>query len=138
MLYQDRYLRYARARVADPSLSRHLVETALGSVATNWTAVLASHCPAAEAWSILSALVARAVRGQSATTVCSAVYRVLPPMQADLVILRHRLSLSDEQAADLMGVEEPLVASQLKMAHRVMAHTTAPPVRSAPPSLTHA
>ncbi|MFJ8536853.1 hypothetical protein [Streptomyces sp. NPDC093591] len=121
MLYQDRYLRYARARIADPRLSRELVETALGSVATNWAAVLASHRPAAEAWNILGSLIAQAVHGQAASTVCNAVYRVLPPLQADIIILRHRLSLSDEQAADLMGVEEPLVASQLKMAYRAMA-----------------
>lgn len=121
MLYQDRYLRYARVRVTDPRLSRNLVETALGSVATNWTSLLASHCPAAEAWSILGSLIAQAVRGQAAAKLCNAVYRTLPPLQADVVILHHRLSLSDEQAADLMGVEEPLVASQLRMAHRAMS-----------------
>ncbi|MET7852320.1 hypothetical protein [Streptomyces avermitilis] len=121
LLYQDRYLRYACARVADPGLSRELVETALGSVAINWANVLASHCPAAEAWNILGSLIAQAVRGHAAPKFCNAVYRALPPLQADLVILRHRLSLSDEQAADLMGVERPLVASQLRMAHRTMA-----------------
>ncbi|GAA4027047.1 hypothetical protein [Streptomyces plumbiresistens] len=127
MLYQDRYLRYTRARVADPGLSRELVETALGSVATNWATVLASYCPAAEAWDILGSLIAQAMRGHAAATLYNTVYRVLPPLQADVVILRHRLSLSDGQAADLMGVEEPLVASQLRMAHRTMARRTAHP-----------
>jgi hypothetical protein len=134
MLYQDRYLRYTRARVADPGLSRELVETALGSVATNWATVLASHRPAAEAWDILGSLIAQAVRGQSAANICNAVHRVLPPLQADVVILRHRLSLSDEQAADLMGVEEPLVASQLKMAHRTMARRAVPAHSAVPPT----
>ncbi|WP_328687764.1 hypothetical protein OHA74_54740 [Streptomyces phaeochromogenes] len=128
MLYQDRYLRYTRVRVADPGLSRTLVEAALGSVATNWATVLASHCPAAEAWNILGSLIAQAVRGHAATESCSTVYRVLPLLQADVVILRHRLSLSDQQAADLMGVEEPLVASQLRMAHRNMSRQLANPL----------
>jgi hypothetical protein len=128
MLYQDRYLRYARVRVIDPGLSRTLVETALGSVATNWASVLASHRPAAEAWSILGSLIAQAVRGQTAAKFCNDVYRALPPLQADVVILRHRLSLSDEQAADLMGVEEPVVASQLRMAHRTMSRHLSNPL----------
>ncbi|WSQ15127.1 hypothetical protein OG604_49645 [Streptomyces sp. NBC_01231] len=131
MLYQDRYLRYARARVADAGLSRQLVEAALGSVATNWATVLASRCPTAEAWNILGSLIAQAVRGHSAASICNTVYRVLPPLQADVVILRHRLSLSDGQAADLMGVEEPVVATQLRMARRTMARRTAPPLRTA-------
>lgn len=121
LLYQEHYLRYTQARISDPGLSRRLVETALGNVATNWANLLASHCPAAEAWSILRALIAQAARGRAAAKLSNAVYRVLPPLQADVVILRHCLSLSDEQAADLMGVEKPLVASQLRMAHRTMS-----------------
>ncbi|MFI1415628.1 hypothetical protein ACH4Y0_37765 [Streptomyces sp. NPDC020707] len=132
MLYQDRYLRYTRVRVADPGLSRTLVETALGSLATNWTTVLASQCPAAEAWNILGSLIAQAVGGHAATKSCTTVYRVLPPLQADLVILRHRLSLSDQQAADLMGVDEPMVTSQLRMAHRNMSRQPAHPLPQAP------
>lgn len=121
MHYQDRYLRYTRVRVADPGLSRDLVEAALGSVAINWTGLLASHCPAAEAWDILGSVIAQAVRGQAAASLCNVVYRILPQMQADVVVLRHRLYLSDEQAADLLGVEEPVVTSQLRMAHRTMS-----------------
>ncbi|MEU0248278.1 hypothetical protein ABZ192_28915 [Streptomyces sp. NPDC006235] len=126
LLYQDHYLRYTRARVADPDLSRELVETALGSVAINWATVLASRRPAAEAWDILGSLIAQALHGHATATLCNTVYRVLPPLQADVVILRHRLSLSDGQAADLIGVEESVVASQLRMAHRTMARRTAP------------
>ncbi|MGQ4374813.1 hypothetical protein ACN6K9_001684 [Streptomyces sp. SAS_267] len=121
MRYQDRYLRYARARVADPILSRELVEAALGSVAVNWAGVLASHCPAAEAWDILGSVIAQALRGQTAASRCNVVYRLLPPLQADVVILRHRLCLSDEQAADLLGVEESVVTSQLLMARRTVS-----------------
>ncbi|MGP3737563.1 hypothetical protein ACTWJ9_31070 (plasmid) [Streptomyces sp. GDS52] len=121
MHYQDRYLRYTRVRVADPGLSRELVEAALGSVAINWAGLLASRCPAAEAWDILGSVIAQAIRGQAAASLCNVVYRILPQMQADVVVLRHRLSLSDEQAADLLGVEEPVVTSQLRMAHRTMS-----------------
>lgn len=121
MHYQDRYLRYTRVRVADPGLSRELVETALGSMAINWTGLLASHCPAAEAWDILGSAIAQAVRGQAAASLCNVVYRILPQLQADVVVLRHRLCLSDEQAADLLGVEESVVTSQLRMAHRAMS-----------------
>jgi hypothetical protein len=126
LLYEDRYLRYTRARITDPDLSRELVETTLGSVAINWASVLASRRPAAEAWDILGSLIAQALRGPAAATLCNTVYRVLPPLQADVVILRHRLYLSNKQAADLIGVEESVVASQLRTAHRTMAKRTEP------------
>ncbi|WNO70153.1 hypothetical protein [Streptomyces sp. AM8-1-1] len=121
MHYQDRYLRYTRVRVADPGLSRELVETTLGSVAVNWADLLASPCPAAEAWAILGSVIAQAARGQAATSLSSVAYRILPALQADVVILRHRLCLSNEQTADLLGVEESVVTSQLRMAHRTMS-----------------
>ncbi|OIJ63416.1 hypothetical protein [Streptomyces mangrovisoli] len=120
MHYQDRYLRYTRARVADAALSRRLVEAALGSVATNWTGILASHCPVAEAWDILGSVIAQAVRTRAVAGRCTNLYRSLPPLQADVVVLRHRLCLSDEQAADLLGVEESVITSQLRMAHRTI------------------
>jgi hypothetical protein len=124
LLYQERYLRYTRARGGDPSLSRRLVETALGKVAVNWVGVLASHCPAAEAWGILGSVISTAVRGRPAVRAkpCNAVYRMLSPLQADIVVLRHRLSLDVEQTAELMGVDEPVVSSQLRMAHRNLPH----------------
>ncbi|ELP66318.1 hypothetical protein STRTUCAR8_01792 [Streptomyces turgidiscabies Car8] len=138
LLYQDSYLRYARARLTDPGLSRRLVERALGLVATNWASVLASHCPAAEAWDILVSVITTVVRQRPATGArpCNAVYRMLSPLQADVVILRHRLSLNDEQAADLMGVEEPVVASQLRMAHRNLPQGVANSLPAAPGAKT--
>ncbi|MEV6594749.1 hypothetical protein [Streptomyces acidicola] len=134
LLYQDRYLRYARARLADPGLSRRLVETALGKVATNWASVLASHCPAAEAWTILGSVITAAAHRSTAAGAgsCNAVYRILSTLQADIVTLRHGLSLSEEQAADLMGVEEPVVACQLRMAHRNLPRELAHALSAAP------
>ncbi|MFG2960797.1 sigma factor-like helix-turn-helix DNA-binding protein [Streptomyces sp. NPDC048291] len=123
-LHQEDYLRYARERVQDAWMSRRVVQAALGQLATIWPAVISSPRPAAVAWRLLNALVSSAVPERTAppsAQAADAMHRMLPPGQADALILRCRLSLSEQRAAELMGVEAPAVASQLLMAQRELA-----------------
>ncbi|MFE1797699.1 hypothetical protein ACFW9L_16210 [Streptomyces sp. NPDC059517] len=134
LLYRDRYLRYTRERVQDAWVSQRLVEAALGNLATIWPTVISSSRPAAVAWRLLDALISSALRERSAEAGqrVDAVHQVLPPAQADAVILRCRLRLSEVQAAELMGVEQPAVASQLRMAQRALpGRLTAAPAAAA-------
>ncbi|MGI5414244.1 sigma factor-like helix-turn-helix DNA-binding protein [Streptomyces chartreusis] len=122
LLYQERYLHYTRERVQDAWMSQQLVEAVLGNLVTIWPAVISSPRPAAVAWRLLDALISSALRshGHAVAQPVDAVHQVLPPAQADAVILRCRLHLSEAQAAELMGVEAPAVASQLRMAQRAL------------------
>ncbi|MFM9700163.1 sigma factor-like helix-turn-helix DNA-binding protein [Streptomyces europaeiscabiei] len=122
LLHRERYLRYTRERVQDAWVSQKVVEAALGNLATIWPTVISSSRPAAIAWRLLDALIASALRGQQTDGAqrLDAVHRALPPAQADAVILRCRLRLSEAQAAELMGVETPAVASHLRMAQRTL------------------
>ncbi|KAF5990779.1 hypothetical protein BOG92_001180 [Streptomyces sp. WAC00263] len=137
LLHRERYLRYTRERVQDAWVSQKLVEAALGNLATIWPAVISSSRPAAVAWRLLDALISSALRGRRSGAAHSvdAVHQVLPPAQADVVILRCRLRLSEAQAAELMGVERPAVASQLRMAQRALPGrlTAAPAAAGAQP-----
>ncbi|MFJ2349628.1 hypothetical protein [Streptomyces antimycoticus] len=144
LLHQDRYLSYARERVQDERVSRKVVETALGDLATIWPAVISSSRPAAVVWGLLNTLISSTVharRGIAGMPV-DAVHRVLPAAQADSVILLCRLRLSETQAAELMGVDEWAVTSHLRMAQRNMpgeltsASATSPAL--APPLLRSA
>ncbi|MFF9119034.1 hypothetical protein ACF09Y_26165 [Streptomyces massasporeus] len=120
--HQEGYLRYTRERVQDAWVSRQVVETALGTLATTWPQVISSARPAAVAWQLLDALIGSALRGSRdlRSDPVDAVHRMLPQKQADAVILRCRLRLSEEEAAELMGVEAWVVASHLRMAQRAL------------------
>ncbi|GAA3798109.1 hypothetical protein GCM10022403_034960 [Streptomyces coacervatus] len=134
LLHQDRYLHYTRERVQDAWMSQQVVEAVLGNLVTIWPTVISSPRPAAVAWRLLDALIASALRSRraGATLPVDAVHRMLPRGQADAVILRCRLHLSEKQAAELMGVEAPAVASQLRMAQRALpGRWTAAPAGSA-------
>lgn len=127
--HQEGYLRYTRERVQDAWMSRQVVETALGNLATTWPEVISSARPAAVAWQLLDALIVSALRPARASGSVDAVHRVLPQRQADAVILRCRLRLGEEEAAELMGVEAWVVASQLRMAQQALpGELTAAPV----------
>ncbi|MER6738129.1 sigma-70 region 4 domain-containing protein [Streptomyces puniciscabiei] len=124
LLHQEDYLRYARERVQDAWMSRQVVEAVLGNIATIWPTVLSSPRPAAVAWRLLDALISSAIRERKSQTVArtvDAMHQVLPPEQADAIILRCRLRLSEQRAAELMGVDAPAVASHLLMAQRALS-----------------
>jgi hypothetical protein len=121
LLYQERYLQYTRERVQDAHTSQQVVRAVLGNLATIWPTVISSPRPAAVAWRLLDALISSAVRnGDRRALRADSVHRWLPPGQADAVILRCRMHLSETQAAELMGVEPPVVATQLRMAQRAL------------------
>ncbi|WP_329240762.1 sigma-70 region 4 domain-containing protein [Streptomyces sp. NBC_01478] len=135
LLHQDRYLHYTRERVQDAWMSRQVVEAVLGNLATIWPTVISSPRPAAVAWRLLDALITSALGGRQAGAAqpADAVHQLLPRAQADAVILRCRLDLSEKEAAELMGVEAPAVASQLRMAQRALpGRWTAAPAGAQP------
>ncbi|MEU9372004.1 hypothetical protein AB0D71_46885 [Streptomyces avermitilis] len=112
----DVYILYATARVGDGRQARALVEATLGDLAMLWAEALESPSPAALAWRLLTA------RTNHAATVSSpALYRVLPAPQADAVLLRYRLGLSPDRAADAMGWQPGEFAYVLKAAVRAGA-----------------
>jgi hypothetical protein len=125
LLHQERYLHYTRERIQDAGRSLTVVEAALGCLATSWPTVISSSRPAAVAWHLLDTVISCALRREGAVSVqrVDAVHRLLPRAQADAVILCCRLQLSVVQAAELMGVEAPAVASHLLMAQRVLPGT---------------
>ncbi|MFD3580810.1 sigma factor-like helix-turn-helix DNA-binding protein [Streptomyces sp. NPDC058644] len=118
-LHQEPYLRFACERLRDRQASGQVVEAVFGHLEADWPAVISSPRPAAVAWQLLDSLIAAALRARAARG-GDIVHRVLPPAQADVVILRCRLRLSQAEAAEVMGVEEPAVASHLRMAERTI------------------
>ncbi len=136
LLYQERYLHYTRERVHDPLMSQQVVRALLGNLATIWPTVISSPRPAAVAWRLLDALISSVLRnGDAGVTGPDPVRQVLPPAQADAVVLRCRMHLSEAQAAELMGVEPPVVATRLRMAQRALpGKLTASAAAAHPPS----
>ncbi|MEU9348962.1 sigma factor-like helix-turn-helix DNA-binding protein [Streptomyces sp. NPDC048278] len=122
-LHQEDYLRYTHERVQDAWMSRQVVKAVLGNLATIWPTVISSPRPAAVAWQLLDALISSALSQRTAppaAQTADSMHRMLPPGQADALILRCQLHLSEQRAAELMGVEAPTVASQLLMAQRAL------------------
>ncbi|MER7141313.1 hypothetical protein ACIRVI_00155 [[Kitasatospora] papulosa] len=120
-LHQDAYLRYSEARLRQTEAGREAVQEALGGLLLVWTAALGSSCPAAMAWDLLKQAVLRAQQYlPSAAPPVEAAYQELPNEVADAVVLCGDLSLSVQQAAEVMGVEEPVVRSRLRIAQRTL------------------
>ncbi|MBB4161655.1 hypothetical protein [Streptomyces cinereoruber] len=86
----------------------------LGDLAMTWTEVLQSPSPSALAWRLLSVRTGR-------DAVTAGPHRVLPAAQADAVLLRYRLGLPAEQAAEVMGREPAEFAWLLKQTVRTGA-----------------
>ncbi|MGW0561524.1 sigma factor-like helix-turn-helix DNA-binding protein [Streptomyces sp. NPDC003016] len=119
LLHRDAYLRYAQARLADAGASHAAVETTLGRLALIWPTALSSSCPAAVAWRLLGHQITLSVeQAAPAAAGHEDLHGRLPAVQADAVLLCHRLSLTPRQAAALMGVQEPAVSSWLNAARR--------------------
>ncbi|MFF2964120.1 sigma factor-like helix-turn-helix DNA-binding protein [Streptomyces sp. NPDC057963] len=114
---QDRYVQYARARSLEPGRARAVVESVLQALVEQWPRIMSGDRPASEAWKVLVSHVAAAARdtqvapgGHGRDT----VHRTLPGQQADIVLLRYRLSLSTAETADLMGLGVPEVTASLR------------------------
>ncbi|MFF5931584.1 sigma-70 RNA polymerase sigma factor region 4 domain-containing protein [Streptomyces hydrogenans] len=113
---ENRYLRYARARSLDPGRARVVVDSLLCALVDEWPRIIASDRPASEAWKMLVLRVAasvgegpRAHGGRRDT-----VHQTLEGLEADVFVLRYRMSLSPAETADLMGLEVPEVTVALR------------------------
>ncbi|MFD5907002.1 sigma factor-like helix-turn-helix DNA-binding protein [Streptomyces microflavus] len=116
MRNESRYIQYARARSLAPGAARAVVDSVLRALVDDWPRIIMSDRPASEAWRILTMRVAAArnsppFRDDRGT---DAVHRALEGQEADVFLLRYRMSLSLEETADLMGLEVPAVTVALR------------------------
>ncbi|MEV5513901.1 hypothetical protein AB0L50_13370 [Streptomyces flaveolus] len=107
------YTRYAALRVGEVPQAQVLVQATLGDLAMAWTEALQSPSPSALAWRLLTGRANRAAAGRSPS-----LYNVLPPPQADAVLLRYRLGLDEARAAEVMGRRPDDFACLLRSAVR--------------------
>jgi len=110
------YTRYVAVRIRDGGRARSLAQAALGDLAMVWAEALQSPSPSALAWRLLTARTGHAAAGGGLE-----LYRVLPAPQADAVLLRYRLGMSADAAAELMGWQRGEFACLLKAAVRAGA-----------------
>ncbi|MFF4509264.1 hypothetical protein [Streptomyces sp. NPDC001401] len=108
----DIYIRYALLRVGDDRQARVLAQAALGDLAMAWAEALQSPSPAALAWRLLAARISGVAPDDLQ------LYRVLPALQADAVLLRYRLGLPAAEAAEVMGWQPGEFTCLLKAAVR--------------------
>ncbi|HEY8987294.1 MAG TPA: hypothetical protein VIU15_47990 [Streptomyces sp.] len=113
----DVYLAYATARVGDRERARLLVQASLGDLAMVWPEALESASPSALAWRLLAARTGCAVAGWRG----GGPHRVLPAAQADAWLLRYRLGLTPQRAAEAMGRTPGEFETLLKKAVRTGA-----------------
>ncbi|MEU3322050.1 hypothetical protein [Streptomyces sp. NPDC006785] len=110
---ENRYIQYARARSLDPGRARAVVESVLRTLVDEWPRIITSDRPAFEAWKILVSSVAAEGR-QAHGRGRDVVHQALPGPEADVFLLRYRMSLSPAETADLMGLEVPEVTVALR------------------------
>ncbi|MGC4998393.1 hypothetical protein [Streptomyces sp. DT195] len=108
------YTRFATACTGCPRTGRELAQDALGDLATVWERALRSASPAAISWNLISDRGSARARLRAG----GSVYRVLPRLHADVVVLRYRLGLAPAEVADLMGIDELEVNGMLQYATR--------------------
>lgn len=95
--YRPLYARYAAARLHSAGRGADIADTVLSAAARTWPQALTCASPAAVVWELLTGKV-------DATAARRPRPAVLPCPQADTLILRHRLGLAPEAAADVMGI----------------------------------
>ncbi|MFB7919504.1 sigma factor-like helix-turn-helix DNA-binding protein [Streptomyces sp. NPDC056061] len=114
---ENRYVQYARARSLEPGRARAVVEAVLQVLVERWPRIISGDRPACEAWGVLVSHVGAAARDLQAADhghARDAVHKTLPCRQADIVLLRYRLSLSTAETADLMGLGVAEVTASLR------------------------
>ncbi|MBT2469547.1 hypothetical protein J7E97_17085 [Streptomyces sp. ISL-66] len=114
--YRPLYARYAAARLRSACRGADLADTVLSDVARSWPAALTCPSPAALVWKLLTGEV-------EATAQRRARPALLPCSQADTLILRHRLGLAPEAAAEVMGISPSEFSSLHQAALRALAAT---------------
>ncbi|MEU8522427.1 hypothetical protein [Streptomyces sp. NPDC048577] len=95
----DVYRRYAAAVTGDPAAGERVVGVALLELRAQWFTAPRSPAPSALAWPLLCAATAA-----SRTVTMRALERALGSRQADALVLRHRLGLTPQRAAHVMGM----------------------------------
>ncbi|AUH40550.1 hypothetical protein CXR04_10085 [Streptomyces sp. CMB-StM0423] len=102
------YWRFGCAVACSPNRGGELARAALQEVAARWPTVLGSASAAAAAWDLLSQECAAQRTGPAAR-----LYRVLPRLEADALVLRHKMGLTPHQASCAMG----LAAADFELLH---------------------
>ncbi|MEE1839718.1 hypothetical protein ABZ776_18335 [Streptomyces sp. NPDC007076] len=114
---ENRYIQYARARSLEQALARAVVDSVLQTLVMRWPQIISGDRPAFEAWEMLVSRVAaaaRETRRARSRQGRDAVHQTLSGQEADVVLLRYRLSLTLAETADLMGLEVPEVTVSLR------------------------
>lgn len=111
------YAHYAAVRTGSAEAGERVTATAFGALALVWPEVLHSPSPAAAAWTLLD----RCARRAGTPAGGCALYDVLPPAQADVLVLRYRLGLAAHQTADLLGITVADVTTRVRTALRAAA-----------------
>ncbi|MBB5939948.1 hypothetical protein FHS42_007046 [Streptomyces zagrosensis] len=92
------YRRFSSSIAGSPRRGSDLARIALSVVATHWPVVLGSASPSAAAWNLLSRQCA-ATRAET-----SQAHGILERLEADALVLRHKLGLTSQQAGYAMGM----------------------------------
>ena len=111
------YAHYAAIRTGSRETGERVTATAFGALALTWPEVLHSPSPAAAAWKLLE----RCTRCAVPAANCCALYDVLPAAQADVLLLRYRLGLAAQQAADVLGISVADLTMRVRTAIRAAA-----------------
>ncbi|UNO43567.1 hypothetical protein [Streptomyces sp. MST-110588] len=121
------YQRHARLRLTDPAAADHAVQNALGALATDWRRVLGSPRPAYRAWQILTGSITALARRypDAPPTAARTLYTLLPAPRADAMLL-HLQGLSLHEAAEVTGLDEPVLAYRLRAAQHTLDARLAP------------
>ncbi|MEV7644251.1 hypothetical protein AB0O32_30435 [Streptomyces rubiginosohelvolus] len=124
-LYERPYLAYAHLRTGDAGRAAQAVAEAFTALSSRWTQALRSECLAADAWSILNTAVGVAVefRPDGSQRRCH-----LTTVQADAVRLHHRLGLTLQETAALMGTDDHTVRAALSSAARTVCSASPCPL----------
>ncbi|MFD7449613.1 hypothetical protein [Kitasatospora sp. NPDC059827] len=118
LMQKEGYDLYALARLGDPDLGYSAVRCALQHAAEDWGRLLREQSPAACVWQMVRDCVTEA-RVHVSAPAADNLHQRLPAAQADVELL-HRLGLSVEQAADLMGRAASETVADLLMARRTL------------------
>lgn len=111
------YRRYAYARIGCLTGADSALDGALADLSRTWPQLLRQESVDAQAWTVVSARVAVCASEAGGDHV---LYTLLPPGQADAVLLHYGLGLRLTEAADALGVEAGDVAARLLMAERAL------------------
>lgn len=95
------YWRFASIVTGSPHRGIELARDALREIAVRWPVLLGSAALPAAAWDLLSRECAARPAGPAAR-----LHRVLHRLEADTLVLRHKMGLTSRQAGYAMGLAE--------------------------------